>query len=200
METGLQKMIHSFLRKNQSISYGENNNKITSVVKGKTAYSCFPVLFQNYVTENVNGIRKDGICIFSPGGEKYFVENEEFQNFKSYYDTFEKAVGDILLLISTKIAEIDAKAYITDKEVDDTTGEETTEKFTLEKALNWYDENPNAYTGIYTAKGEEDYSNRYCIYWYRYVPGYIAPNEEYDFAGNEWERIIPKTNVDGTLI
>jgi hypothetical protein len=72
-------MTHSFLRKNQEISYGENNNKVISVVKGKTAYSCFPVLFQNYVTENVSGIRKDGICIFSPGGEKYFVENTEFQ-------------------------------------------------------------------------------------------------------------------------
>jgi len=72
-------MTHSFLRKNQPISYEENNGKVTSVVKGKTAYSCFPVLLQNYVTENVSGVRKDGICIYSPGGEKYFVENKEFQ-------------------------------------------------------------------------------------------------------------------------
>lgn len=88
VNTGLQNMTHSFLRKNQSISYEENNNKVTSVVKGKTAYSCFPVLFQNYVTENVNGIRKDGICIFSPGGEKYFVENEEFQTQYSVWIAF----------------------------------------------------------------------------------------------------------------
>lgn len=87
-DTGLQNMTHSFLRKNQEISYGENNNKVTSVVKGKTAYSCFPVLFQNYVTENVSGIRKDGICIFSPGGEKYFVENTEFQTQYSVWIAF----------------------------------------------------------------------------------------------------------------
>lgn len=86
--TGLQKMTHSFLRQNQSISYGENNDKVTSVVKGKTAYSCFPVLFQNYVTENVTGIRKDGICIYSPGGEKYFIENEEFQTQYSVWIAF----------------------------------------------------------------------------------------------------------------
>lgn len=87
-DTGLQNMTHSFLRKNQEISYGENNNKVISVVKGKTAYSCFPVLFQNYVTENVSGIRKDGICIFSPGGEKYFVENTEFQTQYSVWIAF----------------------------------------------------------------------------------------------------------------
>ena len=87
-DTGLQNMTHSFLRKNQEISYGENNNKVISVVKGKTAYSCFPVLFQNYVTENVAGIRKDGICIFSPGGEKYFVENTEFQTQYSVWIAF----------------------------------------------------------------------------------------------------------------
>ena len=87
-DTGLQNMTHSFLRKNQEISYGENNNKVISVVKGKTAYSCFPVLFQNYVTENVSGIRKDGICIFSPGGEKYFVKNTEFQTQYSVWIAF----------------------------------------------------------------------------------------------------------------
>lgn len=87
-DTGLQNMTHSFLRKNQEISYGENNNKVISIVKGKTAYSCFPVLFQNYVTENVAGIRKDGICIYSPGGEKYFVENTEFQTQYSVWIAF----------------------------------------------------------------------------------------------------------------
>lgn len=88
MDTGLQKMTHSFLRKNQPIDYGKDNDKVTSVVKGKTAYSCFPVLLQNYVTENVSGVRKDGICIYSPGGEKYFVENTEFQTQYSVWIAF----------------------------------------------------------------------------------------------------------------
>jgi hypothetical protein len=71
-------MTQSFLQKNQPISYTYNNKKTTTVVKNTTTYSCFPVLFQNYVTKNNGLINKDGICIFGPNGTKYFIEQDEY--------------------------------------------------------------------------------------------------------------------------
>jgi hypothetical protein len=72
-------MVQSFLQKNQPVTYEIDGKKITSVVKGGSSYSCFPVLFQEYVTENNAYAGKDGICIFTPGGEKYFNECTEFE-------------------------------------------------------------------------------------------------------------------------
>jgi hypothetical protein len=74
--TGLQSMTQLFLQKNQPLSFEKDGVKTSSVVKNTTTYSCFPVIFQNYVTENAAG--KDGICIYSPGGEKYTFEQNEF--------------------------------------------------------------------------------------------------------------------------
>lgn len=39
---------------------------------------------------------------------------------------------------------------------------------------------------------EEDYENRYCIYWYRYTPGYS--NLEDTIMGNDWERLEDHNN------
>ena len=86
--TELQNMVQSFLQKNQSISYEVDGKKITSIVKGGSIYSCFPVLFQEYVTENNLFSGKDGICIFTPNGEKYFSENSEFDTQYSVWIAF----------------------------------------------------------------------------------------------------------------
>jgi hypothetical protein len=67
-------MTQTFLQKNQTLT----TEKINTIIKDKNTYSCFPVLFQNYVTEDKGISFKDGICIYSPGGEKYFVDNSEF--------------------------------------------------------------------------------------------------------------------------
>jgi hypothetical protein len=86
--TELQNMVQSFLQKNQSITYETNGQKVTSVVKGGSPYSCFPVLFQEYTTENNIYAGKDGICIFTPGGEKYFNECSEFETQYSVWIAF----------------------------------------------------------------------------------------------------------------
>lgn len=86
--TGLQNMVQSFLQKNQPLSCKYDNKNIESVVKGQTNYSCFPVLFQSYVTKNAGLVAKDGICIFSPGGTKYFVEQGEFGTAYSVWIAF----------------------------------------------------------------------------------------------------------------
>jgi hypothetical protein len=65
---------------------------------------------------------------------------------------------------------------------------EREEKTTLEEALNWYD--TSKYTAPYIPQEDTEHTNRYSIYWYRYVPGYVDPNAEFDFGGPEWERLI----------
>ena len=116
------------------------------------------------------------------------VSSDEYQGFKSSYDSFAKSIGDIISLIESKAAIVGKKAVITDaQKYEDNTI--VTEETPLEVALSWY--KPEYYVGIYTPPTEDVYGNRYCIYWYRYVPGYIEPNTEFDFAGPEWERIIP---------
>ena len=86
--TELQNMTQMFLQKNQSLSVDNSSKRISTVVKTKSNYSCFPVLFQEYVTENNVFSGKDGICIYTPGGEKYFVENSEFDTQYSVWIAF----------------------------------------------------------------------------------------------------------------
>jgi hypothetical protein len=81
-------MVQSFLQKNQPVTYETNGEKITSLVKGGSPYSCFPVLFQEYITENNLYSGKDGICILTPGGEKYFNECSEFETQYSVWIAF----------------------------------------------------------------------------------------------------------------
>lgn len=86
--TELQTITQSFLQKNQTISTDTDSGTIKNVVKGKNTYSCFPVLFQNYVTEDKGLVAKDGICLYSVDGEKYFVENTEFDTHYSVWIAF----------------------------------------------------------------------------------------------------------------
>lgn len=86
--TELQTITQSFLQKNQTISTDTDSGTIKNVVKGKNTYSCFPVLFQNYVTEDKGLVAKDGICLHSVDGEKYFVENTEFDTHYSVWIAF----------------------------------------------------------------------------------------------------------------
>lgn len=121
---------------------------------------------------------------------KNLVSSEEYQNFKGSYDSFAKSIGDIIALITNKVTLIkEDKAVITDTQEDES-GNIKEEKTPLEDALMWY---TGGYrVAPYIPPEEEDHINRYCIYWYRYLPGYINPNVEFDFAGPEWERIVPE--------
>ena len=116
------------------------------------------------------------------------VSSDEYQGFKGSYDSFVKSIGDIISLIENKVTVVEDKAVITDAQRYED-GTIVTAKTPLEEALSWY--KSEYYVGIYTPPTEDAYGNRYCIYWYRYAPGYIEPNAEFDFAGPEWERIIP---------
>lgn len=116
------------------------------------------------------------------------VSSDEYQGFKGSYDSFVKSIGDIISLIENKVTVVEDKAVITDAQRYED-GTIVTAKTPLEEALSWY--KSEYYVGIYTPPTEDVYGNRYCIYWYRYAPGYIEPNTEFDFAGPEWERIIP---------
>lgn len=118
------------------------------------------------------------------------ISQEEFKQFKSSFDTFTQTMNDMLSLISAKFAEIKNKAYITDIQRNVNGTIEREEKTTLEEALNWYD--TSKYTAPYIPQEDTEHTNRYSIYWYRYVPGYVDPNTEFDFGGPEWERLIPE--------
>lgn len=85
--TSLQSMTQLFLQKNQPLSFSKNSITTTSIIKDNTRYSCFPVILQNYITENT-GLPKDGICIYSPGGEKYTFEQNEFDTAYSVWIAF----------------------------------------------------------------------------------------------------------------
>lgn len=125
------------------------------------------------------------------------VSSDEYQNFKGSYDSFAKSIGDIISLIEGKVKNVEEKAVIIDAQKYED-GQIVIEKTPLETALSWY--KPEYYVGIYTPPTEESHSNRYCIYWYRYVPGYIDPNTEFDFGGPEWKRIIPGSIKDDEKI
>lgn len=43
-----------------------------------------------------------------------------------------------------------------------------------------------------------EYDNKYCIYWYRYEPGYI-PNENEKILNNDWRRLEPYTYIQTTV-
>lgn len=45
-----------------------------------------------------------------------------------------------------------------------------------------------------TTVDETLYENRYCIYWYRYIPGYVDENERFMESG--WKRLTQKKDFD----
>lgn len=120
------------------------------------------------------------------------ISQEEFKQFKSSFDIFTQTMNNMLSLISAKFTEIKNKAYITDIQRNVNGTIEREEKTTLEEALNWYD--TGKYTAPYIPQEDTEHANRYSIYWYRYIPGYIDSNTEFDFGGPEWERLIPEVD------
>lgn len=47
---------------------------------------------------------------------------------------------------------------------------------------------------------EEDYENRYCVYWYRYQPNAPMSNDELRFLDKKWKRIISNEKINGRNI
>jgi len=171
--------VAKIIRVQNNIDYWENTEKDERPenINGEKTLSS---IINEQLTQ-LETINKDALDSF-----KSLIDKKEFQNFKGSYDSYNKAISDVLSLIKAKVAEIDSKAYITDMQIN--TG--ATEKTTLEAALEWY--KTEIYVGMYTIPEDDENNNRYCIYWHRYVPGYIEPDSDYDFAGPEWERIIPE--------
>ena len=114
------------------------------------------------------------------------VSQKEYECYKGSYDSFVNQLSKIISLIDSKFSQIYEKCFIVDQ---DSMNAELVESTELEKALAWY--KPGLNTGIYVPIDESQYANRYCIYWYRYSPGYVEPFEDRDFGGPEWERIKP---------
>lgn len=114
------------------------------------------------------------------------VSQKEYECYKGSYDSFVNQLSKVMSLIDSKFNQIYEKCFIVDQ---DSMNAELVESTELEKALAWY--KPGLNTGIYVPIDESQYANRYCIYWYRYSPGYIEPFEDRDFGGPEWERIKP---------
>lgn len=144
-------------------------------------------LIQDQLT-NLLTIHNDVLTKFSN-----LVSSEEYQNFKGSYDSYAKSIGDIIALITNKVELVKEKAKIIDTQEDEN-GNIIKEETFLEDALAQYiDIYQKGYrVAPYVPPEEEKHINRYCIYWYRYLPGYINPNPEFDFAGPEWERIVPE--------
>ena len=114
------------------------------------------------------------------------VSQKEYECYKGSYDSFVNQLSKVMSLIDSKFNQIYEKCFIVDQ---DSMNAELVESTELEKALAWY--KPGLNTGIYVPIDESQYANRYCIYWYRYSPGYVEPFEDRDFGGPEWERIKP---------
>ena len=114
------------------------------------------------------------------------VSQKEYECYKGSYDSFVNQLSKVMSLIDSKFNQIYEKCFIVDQDSMNPALVDLTE---LEEALAWY--KPGLNTGIYVPIDESQYANRYCIYWYRYSPGYIEPFEDRDFGGPEWERIQP---------
>ena len=114
------------------------------------------------------------------------VSQKEYECYKGSYDSFVNQLSKVMSLIDSKFNQIYEKCFIVDQDSMNPALVDLTE---LEEALAWY--TPGLNTGIYVPIDESQYANRYCIYWYRYSPGYVEPFEDRDFGGPEWERIKP---------
>ena len=84
--SGLQNITQTLLQKNQPLDIVHNGVSYSTVIKNKTQYSCFPVLFQNYITENKGLSAKDGICI--KGNGEFFTKHTEFDTHYSVWIAF----------------------------------------------------------------------------------------------------------------
>ena len=62
--------------------------------------------------------------------------------------------------------------------------------------INAYFKDGYDYKPYVTKIDETLYSNRYCIYWYRYIPGYV--DEEERFMESGWKRLTQRKEFDRT--
>lgn len=60
--------------------------------------------------------------------------------------------------------------------------------------LNAYFGNDYTYNPYVTQVDETRYENRYCIYWYRYIPGYVDETERFMESG--WKRLTEAKDFD----
>lgn len=99
------------------------------------------------------------------------VIESTYGGYKGIYDSYNSKINKILEKILNQISKI--------QEIKD-------------KNLNNLINN-SALSSIYTPSfKEEDYENRYCIYWYRYTPGYSSLKDT--IMGDDWERLEDYNN------
>ena len=93
--------------------------------------------------------------------------SEKYQSFQGIYDTYKIRVNKLFTEFDSFRSKI--KTLLDGKE---------------QLVLTY---NPNTAIVAYIDKDFSGYANKYCVYWYRYVPGYIDTNER--FAATGWKRL-----------
>ena len=98
---------------------------------------------------------------------------EKYQGFQGIYDTYQIRVDKIY-------DKLDALRLRLTHLLDG--AEEEAQKYNFDTPIK-----------DYTQIDFSQYDNRYCVYWYRYKPGYFNPDER--FMEKEWERIETVPNL-----
>jgi hypothetical protein len=111
----------------------------------------------------------------------------DYQSFKSIYDSYENRIKIIYKKIYDSIIALeDFVKWKKGEKENDTT------------YLKWYITEVDYDFKEYGTKiKEEDYENKYCIYWYRYEPNAATPDEEPRFLDKKWKRITKNDKLGG---
>lgn len=104
----------------------------------------------------------------------YDIIKNHYAGFMSLYDSFNIKLTKLANNTQSYIDDFLALTEGNDKRIDD------------------YFREDYEYTPYVTEVDESLYENRYCIYWYRYVPGYVDETERFMESG--WKRLTEYNN------
>lgn len=104
----------------------------------------------------------------------YQIISSQYAGFMSIYDSFNTKLRKMIATTQSYIDEFSSLMNGNDTRIN-----------------NYFKDNYN-YEPYVTVIDETLYSNRYCIYWYRYIPGYTDETERFMDSG--WKRLTEYNN------
>ena len=157
--------------------------------------------YHNRISETFNTIKSDINYLFSTeDGGGFAALKSEFTGFQSVYDAFNIRIEKLLATMIGHLGQLsDTDQYYQPlNKIFPQSFFKTAANGDRQRLMSYEDRRQSQYT-LYQEPDLSSDNNKYCIYWYRYEPDYVAPATEEQIMPNGWKRLTPSDLANNTL-